>query len=121
MSGTPAALTSITARAQVDRPIPLAGPVAAEPKVLREVANDTALGGVRSPHLSVAKPRRALQASSGSSAALNVAQVLFQGGSTEGFSASAVSELRTSLRRALGVSGKPPRVGFYPAVFDAVR
>ncbi len=38
----PAALTSITATAQVDRPTPLADPVATEPKALREAAVDAA-------------------------------------------------------------------------------
>ncbi len=64
---------------------------------------------------------RALQASGGFNAALNIAQVLLQGGSTQGFWADTVLALRTSLRRALGISGAAPKVGLDPAIFEAVK
>ncbi len=76
----------------VDRPTPLAGPVAALPRAIREAANDAALGGMRSHHLAVSTlPQlgkvgtlalRALHASIEFNAALHIAQVLLQGGST---------------------------------------
>ena len=47
----PRTRTSFADSTGVDRPTPLAGPVAALPRAIREEANDAALGGMRSPHL----------------------------------------------------------------------
>ncbi len=41
--------------AAAHRPMPLAGPLAPYPKAARKANNDSALGGVRSPHLAVAR------------------------------------------------------------------
>ena len=65
--------------------------------------------------------RRALHASIEFNSALNIAQVLLQGGSTQGFGADTTMSFRTAIRRALGVAGSPPQVGLDPAVFAAIR